>query len=120
LSISQRLLSQDVGIVWLQVPDFTSLLSSELEASAFAQATGAVNLGGTPDSSSKAPPAGKVFLFSTKQEVPGVYKALAMQLHGKANLMFAWTTPESTGPGPALMKKMNVSPVCLAQLESCF
>eukprot|EP00775_Hariotina_reticulata_P011263 gene11263-11412_t len=91
-----------------QVPDFTSLLTSELEANAFVQAAGAVHLGSSSsDGSTKGSPTGKVFLFSTKQEVPGVYKALAMQLHGKANLMFAWTTPDTTGPGPAMMKKMN-------------
>lgn len=94
----------------MQVPDFTSQLTNEVEGQQFLAATGAA----LPDAAIRTAadrkgPVGKVFLFTTKHEVPGIYKALAMQFHGKARLLFCWTTPDNKGPGYPLMQKMNVS-----------
>jgi hypothetical protein len=98
-------------IVVLQIPDFTIQLSNEVEADAFVKAT-ADSL--PPDAIRSAEdrraPIGKVFLFTTKTSVPGMYKALAAQHFGKSRLLFGWaTTAESNGPALPLMQKMNVS-----------
>lgn len=96
------------------MPDFTSLLSDEGEAQAFVAAT-ASSLprrrrgSGGHDADEDGAPVGKVFLFSTKHDVPGIYKALAAQFHGRSRLLFAWTSPDTAGPGVSLMQKMNVS-----------
>lgn len=94
----------------VQVPDFTAHLTDELEAEAFVAATG-ISL---PDaairsSADRKGPVAKVFLFSTKRRVPGIYKALAMHFYGKSRLLFGWTTPDDSGPGFPLMQKFSVS-----------
>lgn len=50
-----------------------------------------------------------MLLFTSKDEVPGIYKALAAQFTGKSRLLFAWTKVDSDGPAMPLMQKMNVS-----------
>lgn len=97
------------------MPDFTLELTDEADAQSFMAATGsqlppaAIRIAADKDL-----PVGKVFLFSTKYNVPGIYKALAMHFHGKSRLLFGWTTPDNKGPGFPLMQKMNVSVIaCL-------
>ena len=93
-----------------QVPDFTLELTDEADGQSFIAATGAqLPPGAIKTAADKKGPVGKVFLFSTKYEVPGIYKALAMHFHGKSRLLFGWTTPDAKGPGYPLMQKMNVS-----------
>lgn len=94
-----------------QVPDFTSLISDEVEAQRFLDAT-AADLPKPPKASSaqeRRAPIGKVVLFTNKAEVPGIYKALAMHFTGKSRMLFAWSTATMDGPAYALMQKMNVS-----------
>lgn len=111
------------------MPDFTSLLSSPEEADRFVAATG----NDLPDAAihsaeDRKSPVGKIFLFSTKKEVPGIYKALAMQFHGKSRLLFGWTAQDDDGPGYAMMQKMNVgapgcsstAPICLRSLNTVY
>ncbi|WIA14176.1 hypothetical protein OEZ85_002717 [Tetradesmus obliquus] len=93
-----------------QIPDFTIQLSNEVEADAFVKAT-ADSL--PPDAIRSAEdrraPIGKVFLFTTKSSVPGMYKALAAQHFGKSRMLFGWaTTAHEKGPALPLMQKMNV------------
>jgi hypothetical protein len=99
---------------WAQVPDFTSSIGSEGEAQAFLDAS-ASDLPKQPPAASaeeRETPIGKVMLFTSKSEAPGIYKALAMQFAGKARLLFAWATVDpSEGPSYPLMQKMNVSDV---------
>ena len=59
-------------------------------------------------SSSTGQPLGKVILFASKKDVPGVYKALAEQMTGKANYMFGWIQPGTTFAEEA-MKQLHVS-----------
>jgi hypothetical protein len=98
------------------VPDFTSSISSEGEAQAFLDASPS-DLPLPPPAASPAErnaPIGKVLLFTTKPEVPGIYKALAAQFAGKARLLFAWVSADaSEGPSYPLMQKMNVSVTCM-------
>jgi len=95
-----------------QVPDFTSALTSEVEAQRFVDAT-ATDLPKVPKGSTaeeRRAPIGKVVLFTNKGEVPGVYKALAMHFAGRSRLLFAWARATTdAGPGSSLMQKMNVS-----------
>lgn len=82
-----------------------------MEADAFVKAT-ADSL--PPDAIRSAEdrraPIGKVFLFTTKSSVPGMYKALAAQQFGKSRMLFGWaTTAHEKGPALPLMQKMNVS-----------
>lgn len=92
------------------MPDFTAHLTNEIEGQLFLAATAA----DLPDAAithaaARKGPVGKVFLFTMKHEVPGIYKALALQFHGKSRLLFCWTAPDNKGPGYPLMQKMNVS-----------
>jgi hypothetical protein len=94
----------------LQIPDSTIRLSEAEEADAFISAT-ADSL--PPDAirstDDRRAPIGKVFLFTAKSSVPGMYKALAAQHFGKSRLLFGWTTTaDEQGPALALMQKMNV------------
>jgi hypothetical protein len=57
--------------------------------------------------SSSSQPLGKVILFASKKDVPGVYKALAQQMSGKANYMFGWIQPGSSFTEEA-MKQLHV------------
>lgn len=99
-----------VARVHTQVPDLTSPLSSELEAQAFLDASPA-DLPVPPKGSraERDAPVGKVVLFTTKAEVPGIFKALAAHFAGKSRLVFAWSRNTVDGPGLKLMQKMNVS-----------
>eukprot|EP00879_Flechtneria_rotunda_P014908 GHRR01015576.1.p1 GENE.GHRR01015576.1~~GHRR01015576.1.p1 ORF type:complete len:609 (+),score=148.82 GHRR01015576.1:560-2386(+) len=91
-----------------QVPDLTIELTDEEDAQAYINATAADMPIVFRSQHHKDSPIGKVFLFSTKQDVPGLYKALAMRFHGKARLVFAWTSPDESGPGYPLMQRMHV------------
>ena len=94
-----------------QVPDFTSTISNEVEAQSFLDASFS-DLPKAPKVSSpkeREAPIGKVLLFTSKDEVPGIYKALAAQFTGKSRLLFAWTKVDTDGPAMPLMQKMNVS-----------
>jgi hypothetical protein len=104
----------------LQIPDSTIRLSDAEEADAFISAT-ADSL--PPDAirstDDRRAPIGKVFLFTAKSSVPGMYKALAAQHFGKSRLLFGWTTTaDEQGPALALMQKMNVSGLGMLQVPS--
>eukprot|EP00878_Enallax_costatus_P011712 GHUV01012227.1.p1 GENE.GHUV01012227.1~~GHUV01012227.1.p1 ORF type:complete len:637 (+),score=223.38 GHUV01012227.1:909-2819(+) len=92
-----------------KVPDFTLELTDEADGQSFIAATGAqLPPAAINTAAERRGQVGKVFLFSTKYEVPGIYKALAMHFHGKSRLLFGWTTPDTKGPGYPLMQKMNI------------
>lgn len=91
-------------------------LEDEIDGQRFTSATGAdLPEAAIKTAADRKGPIGKVILFSTKNEVPALYKALAMNFHGKSRLLFGWTRPDSEGPGWSLMQKMNVSETALGK-----
>ncbi|GIL63968.1 hypothetical protein Vafri_17880 [Volvox africanus] len=51
----------------------------------------------TDPSEGKFPVTPKVLLFTNKDEAPGVFRALALALRGRANMAFAWVQANSRG-----------------------
>lgn len=101
------------------MPDLTRELSNEGEVQAFLDAT-ADDLPLAPPAGSlheRGAPVGKVLLFTSKAEVPGIFRALATSFSGHARLLFAWARTTQEGPGLRLMQKMNVRVhACIARL----
>jgi hypothetical protein len=71
------------------VPDTTTQLFSHIQMQEFLfKGNPLPRLATDPEQMKKA--TGKVVLVASKEEVPGVYKALAAQMSGKARVLFGW------------------------------
>jgi hypothetical protein len=94
----------------LQVPDTTEQVLSMFHMQEFLfKGNPPPRMGADPERMKTA--TGKVMLVASKEEVPGVYKALAAQLSGKARLLFGWISAPAdatAGFGADAMKQLQV------------
>lgn len=81
------------------MPDITQLLQTKIDVQAFASI--GVNSNGVPT-------LGKVVLFASKSVVPGVFKALALNMKSKARFLFGWMQPDAAFVNE-FKKQMKVS-----------